>query len=79
MLRIGLDQVDQVHRAGALNPAMTGVDLERQLVSGAQLDEPPHDEVFEVLDFGGGQFASRMPERLAARSLGTFSNRSVRR
>ena len=44
-----------------------------------ELDQPPHDEVFEVLDLlrrsarSGG---ARRPR--AARSLGTFSNRSVR-
>ena len=32
--RIGLDQVDQVHRVRALDPAVAGVDLKRQLVLG---------------------------------------------
>ena len=63
-LGVRLDQVDQEHRVGSLDARLAGVDLKRQVVAGAQLDEPPHDEVLEVADLLGGELAARWPQRL---------------
>src|SRR5262249_57980317 len=52
------------HRVGPLDAGVPGVDLERQPVFGAQLDQSPHDEVLEVLDLGGSQLTPRLAERL---------------
>ena len=65
-LRLGicLDQVNQEHWVGALDPRLAGVNLERELVAGTQFDEPPHDEVFERFHLLGRKLGSGMPKRL---------------
>ena len=51
--RVCLDQVHQEHRVGSLDPGIPGVNLKRQIVPGTQLDQPPHDEILEVVNLVG--------------------------
>ena len=48
--RIGSDEIDQQHRIRALDAGVAGMNLKRQVVFRAQLHQPPHDEVFEILN-----------------------------
>ena len=59
---IALDQVNQEHRVGALDPRLAGMNLKRHFVAGTQFDEPPHDEVFKPLHLLDRKFGPRAPK-----------------
>lgn len=54
-LPVGLDHVYEIHGIRSLDAGLAGVDLKGEFVFGAHLAESPHDEILEVLDFGGGE------------------------
>ena len=78
LVGVGLDQVDQEHRVGPLDPCVAGVNLERQFwraLSSTSRHMMKSSKSFHLL---GGKLGPGAPERLAARPGATSSKRKVR-